>query len=445
MIKLNDIKKSLSFHFFSFHFCFFSSHNIVLIHLIHRLRIRRAILRARNALCISLANGEPPSKLVLPLALLDALELGQHLQAHRARLLLALGDERHRLLVAGDGYVLCAAEAIGAAPGDAPDGHQGRGSAGGKDLAKGAQLAVLDGPLVNLPAEALAQGQHAVRGDAVDDALGVGHDQRDVVGAAGAGLHADEGAGAELVNLLVADAVQVQRDAVALGARPVAPAQHRRVVAADFDVAGAVGRRAVEVVEDQALDGVHAVVDARGDHKDAERVLLGRRQAQLRAGAVDLRADVHGRARLVGRHKAGVQRHGRLAGLHKEIFGHGRHADHLGRVLHAHGVLVGAEQRNLVVAGHAKGLEALVGLLAVVERRRHAVDADEGVGDIFERRPLAGVDRVGRFDVAVDWKRDVGVSWQSLDSRRCRTRHGSEPFETHLLGSGNQHWTSQWC
>lgn len=204
------------------------------------------------------------------------------------------------------------------------------------------------------------------------------------------------------------DAVEVQRDAVALGARLVAPAQHGRVVAADLDVAGAVGRRAVKVLEDQALDGVHAVVDARGDHEDAERVLLGRRQAQLRAGAVDLRPDIHGRARLVGGHEARVERHGGLARLHEEVFRHGRHAHDLGRVLHAHGVLVRAEQRNLLVARQAEGLEALVGLLPVVEGRRHAVDADEGVRHILERRPLAGVHRVRRFDVAVDFGKSDG-------------------------------------
>lgn len=239
----------------------------------------------------------------------------------------------------------------------------------------------------------------AVARDAVNDALGVRHDERDALAL---DLGTNKTAGAELVNLLVLDAVEVQRDAVALVPRAVAEAQHGGVVAADLGVAGAVGRGAVEVVEDQGLDGVGAVVDARGNHKDGEDVLLGGVQAELGGGPVELGADVHGGARLVGRDVAGVEGDGGLDGLEEEGLGDAGHGDDVGRVLEADGVLVRAEDVDGVVAGGAEGLEALVGLLAVVEGRGHAVDAHEGVRDELEGRPLAGRDGVGGLDVAVD-------------------------------------------
>lgn len=232
----------------------------------------------------------------------------------------------------------------------------------------------------------------------MDRVLGVGDDEGDVL-AVGQGT--DEAAGAELVDLGVSGAVEVEGDAVALGPGAVAPAQDGGVVAANLGAAGAVGGGAVELVEDQAVDGVSAVVDARGQDVDAEHVLLRGAEAELGARAVDLGTDVHGGARLVGRDVLGIEGDGGLDGVEEQVSRHGRAADERGRVLHAHGVAVGAEDLD-VARGGAEGLEALVGLLAVVEGGGHAMDADEGVRHELGSSPLARLYRVVALDVAVD-------------------------------------------
>lgn len=349
-------------------------------------------IRSHDILAISLRNSKPPTKLILLLTQLNALQVRQHLQANRSSILLPLRNVRHRLRPLCLRNICSSSETAGAAARDAPDGHQCGSRSSGKHFAKGRQLGVLDDALLDLPAVALGQRQDAAAGDAVDDALGVGHHEGDVVAAAAARLDADEAAGAELVNVLVPGAVQVQRDSVSLRPRLVAPSQDWRIVAADLCVASAVGRRAVELVEDQRLYGMNTVVHARGDDEDAKGVLLRRGQAQLSAGAVDLRADVHGGAGLVGRNIAGIECNGGLDRLKEQLDGHRRHAGDLGRVLEPHGVAVRAEDGDVVVAGQAECLEALVGLLAVVERRRHAVDAHVRVRHILDGRPLARVD-----------------------------------------------------
>lgn len=196
-------------------------------------------------------------------------------------------------------------------------------------------------------------------------------------------------------------AIQMQRDPEPLPPRLLAPPQHRRVVAADLCAPRPVRRRAVELVQDQGLDGVRAVVDARGQDEDGEGVLVGRAEPQLGAGAVDLRAHVHGGARLVRGHELGVERHGGPHGAEEELVGHARHRDALGAVAHARRVAVGAEQRD-GAAGRAERLEALVGLLAVVERWGHAVDADVWVCHEDWVGPFAGLLGEVRLDVAID-------------------------------------------
>jgi hypothetical protein len=73
----------------------------------------------------------------------------------------------------------------------------------------------------------------------------------------------------------------VQGDAEALTPCLVAETQHRSVVATDLSATGTVGSRAVEVLKNEGIDGVHAVVDASGHDEDDERVLLGRAETQL--------------------------------------------------------------------------------------------------------------------------------------------------------------------
>jgi hypothetical protein len=199
----------------------------------------------------------------------------------------------------------------------------------------------------------------------------------------------------------VAQAVEVQRDAEALFPRGVAPPQHRRVVAAGLGVADAVGRGAVKVVEDQRAHGLRAVVRARRHDKDAKQKLLGRRQAELRRRAVDLRADVERRARLVRRHKLGVERDGGAHRRDKDVLGHGRHREHLGRVVEPARVAVRAEHGDGPV-GLAKRLEALKRLLAVVERGAHAVQLHVRRRDEAQRRPGARRPGIRRLDMAVD-------------------------------------------
>ena len=104
----------------------------------------------------------------------------------------------------------------------------------------------------------------------------------------------------------------------------------------------------------------------------------------------------------MGRDVLGVERHGGPHGVEEELLGHGGHADDGRGVLHALGVAVGPEDGYGVV-GEAEGLEALVRLLAVVERRRHAVQAHVRVRHEPEGAPFPGRHGVGRFDMAVDY------------------------------------------
>lgn len=373
-----------------------------LIHLINSLRRGLAIRRLHTLnVLVLLCNIASPAKGILRLAQLDGLELGKELQASSTGILLLIGNKRNRLRLGVRLDLGTRRQAGRLAARNGANGHKSRSRAGGHDLCELGELSVLDGALLDLPAPAAANLLHAVASDTVNDAVGVGHDESDVVFALG--NHTDEATGAELVNLLVARAVQMQSDAVSLGTGLVAPAKNGRIVAADLGIAGSLGGGAVKVVQDKSLDGVRAVVDTSRHDKDAEGILFGGGQAQLRAGAVELWANIQRSTRLVRRDKAAVESDGGAASLDKHVDGDMGHGGNVGRVLQAHGVLVGAENGEAaVLAGHAEGLEALVGLLAVVEGGRHAMEAHIGVGDELERRPLASGLGVGRFDVSVD-------------------------------------------
>ena len=71
-------------------------------------------------------------------------------------------------------------------------------------------------------------------------------------------------------------------------------------------------------------------------------------------------------------------------------------------MLHALGVHNGTEDVDGGIVRRSERLETLVTLLAVVETRRHAMDAQVGVLDELWRCPLAGLDGIVGFDVAVD-------------------------------------------
>lgn len=237
----------------------------------------------------------------------------------------------------------------------------------------------------------------------------------------------------------------MQGDVVTLRPRLILPPQYRRIVAAHLGAPRAVRRCAVEIVQDQTPHGVHAVVDAGGQHVDTECVFLWRGQAKLRAGAVDLRAHVHGGTGVVRREPLGVEGDGGAAGVDEQLLGHGRNRDELGAVLHADGVAVGAEDLDGGVTRGAEGLEPLVGLLAVVEGRGHAVYADVRVGDELERGPLAGLVRVVGLDVAVDWRENEGSAGAEPGRGQAAGRSGKFHGLACLLACGSQCWPSRGC
>lgn len=78
-----------------------------------------------------------------------------------------------------------------------------------------------------------------------------------------------------------------------------------------------------------------------------------------------------------------------------------RDGDEARRVRQACGIALRAEDGDFVVR-RAEGLHALVCLLAIVERRCHAMEAQEGVCYVFGFRPDASLDAVVRFDMAID-------------------------------------------
>ena len=193
----------------------------------------------------------------------------------------------------------------------------------------------------------------------------------------------------------------MQRDAIPLAPRLVAPPQHRRVIATYLGGPRAHRGRAVKILEDQGVDGLRAVVDARGHDEHAERVLLGRREAELGGGAEEEGPDVERGAGGVGRDEGGVEADGELDALEEARGGHGGDGDEGGGMGHAHGVRAGPEDGDAVV-GCAEGFDAFVRLLPVVEAGRHAVNGEVGGGDEFWGRPFAGGFGVVGLNVPLD-------------------------------------------
>lgn len=89
----------------------------------------------------------------------------------------------------------------------------------------------------------------------------------------------DEAARAELVDLGVGCAVQVQRNIVSLAPGLVRVPEHRRIVSTNLGTTRSVGCSSIEVVKNQTLDGVHAMVDTGRQDVDTEGVLVRRTQA----------------------------------------------------------------------------------------------------------------------------------------------------------------------
>jgi hypothetical protein len=130
----------------------------------------------------------------------------------------------------------------------------------------------------------------------------------------------------------------VQSDTEALAPRLVTETQHRSVVATDLSATSTVGSGTVEVLKNEGIDGVNAVVDASWHDEDHESVLLRRAETQLCGASEEKRTDVHGRASTVRRNKLSVQADGELDALPEVLSGNMRDGDGGSRVLHALGV-----------------------------------------------------------------------------------------------------------
>lgn len=307
------------------------------------------------------------------------------------------------------------------AHGNALDGHEGGGGAGGHDFVEGRDLVVLDlldeskvsrlvgyilswmspyRSALDVPSERLGDSANTVAGDTLDNVLAVGDDNSHTL--VGSALDTDEAGGGELINLSSRLAVQVQGDAVALAPRLVAESENRRVVASNFGATSTIGRRTVKVLKDEGIDGVDTVVDTRGHNEHDESVLFRRAQPQLCAASEQKRANVHGSASTVGRDEFGVQADRELDAMLEMVGGDVRDGDGGGGVLHALSILLRAEDVDGLVVRGTVSLQTLVALLAVVEARRHAMDTHEGRLDKLRSSPFAGLDGVGGFDVAVD-------------------------------------------
>ena len=215
--------------------------------------------------------------------------------------------------------------------------------------------------------------------------------------------------------------------------------QRHRVVEAGLDVAGAVGRRAVELGDDQ-LDGLDAalVVGAHRGHEDAELVLVSGLDADDVARGEHERADVERGAGAVRRHPGGVGLDDLLDGLDELLLGEGGHLETLGGVVHALGVHVRAEADDVAVLGGV-GLEAIEDLLAVVEQAGALREGDgvvRGKAALFPRAVLVVAD-VAVVGVLIGEAEAAPVDVLLLHHALCislRRRCLAPLFFPHLVG-----------
>jgi hypothetical protein len=230
-------------------------------------------------------------------------------------------------------------------------------------------------PALDLPAERLCDLAHAVAGDTLDHVLAVRDDDCDAL--LGSAVDTNEAGSGELVNLTPGRAVQVKSDAESFTPRLVAETEDGGVVATDLGTAGTVGSSTVEVLEDQGVDRVNAVVDASGHDEDNKSVLLRRTQAQLGRATKQKRTDVHGRSCAVRGNVLGVQADGELDTLLEVLDRDVGDGDGGGGVLHTLGILLGTEDVDGLVVRSAVGFQSLVALLAVVEAGCHSMNTHE--------------------------------------------------------------------
>ena len=100
-------------------------------------------------------------------------------------------------------------------------------------------------------------------------------------------------------------------------------------------------------------------------------------------------------------HIFSVQRDSCVDAFLEDRFWYGRDRDEACGVCQACGIAGRAEDGDFVIR-RAESLHALICLLAIVERRCHAMEAQEGICYIFGLRPDASLDTVVGFDMAID-------------------------------------------
>ena len=246
-------------------------------------------------------------------------------------------------------------------------------------------LVEADRALLDLHAEVLGHLHERAAGDGGKDGVGEGlrDDELALLG------HEEHVRAAGLLDVGAGLRVEEEVVGIAGGVGEHAGVQRHGVVEAGLDVAGAVGRGAVELGNDE-LDGLDAALVVRADRsdEDAELILVGGLHADDVARGEHERADVERGAGAEGRHPGGVGLDDLLNGLDELILGEGGHLEAGGGVVHALRVHVGTEADDGAVFGGV-GLEALEDLLAVVKQAGALGERDGVVGGELALAPLA--------------------------------------------------------
>ena len=301
-----------------------------------------------------------PPKRIINFPLLHPLQCRQQFLTHRTRI---------------QGFVDRVLELVASAfHRYAFDGNQACCCAGSHHLREGREFSVGNRATLDSVAEGiLCNLACGLGGHGLDDVFGVGDDYCGL--AIGICPDAEEARGRELVDFRARLAVEMQCDTEAGLTSALTVAEDGGVVAADLGGTCALWCGAVEVFENQGVDGVHTVVDARGHDEDDEGIFIWWAEAELGGGAEEEWADVHCCAGFVGWDEFGVRGDGEIDAVDEVLFRDWWDGDEFSGALHAEGVLVWAEDCDAARRG-AEGFHAFIALDAVVEAWCHAVDGE---------------------------------------------------------------------
>ena len=164
--------------------------------------------------------------------------------------------------------------------------------------------------------------------------------------------------------------------------------QAHGVVQACLDMAGALGRCAVQIGDPQG-QGLYAALEVGADRRGENTELVNVRGLDANDGvnAEHKGTDVQRSAGTVGRDIGGVGAHGLHDGLHKPILREYGHPHPAAGVSHPGGVQVGAEADDVAV-GRGVGLQPLKAGLGVLQNTCALVHLNGGVGGQAARVPL---------------------------------------------------------